>query len=232
MTLAGKAGAVLALAVLVGAAVAEAQPAGRRGGQTPVFIPEETRLDPGDLGRVVMYRYAQCVIGNRPARAERYLATLPGSPEAEEAARRLATNACLDAGQMRFSEPLFRAGVYDVAYRMRFAKDGPVDFAAAPAIDYLAGRGPALSDEERHAVGVRHLADCTVRTAPATSRALLLSRVASRAEAAGFDALAPAMGECLRDGQLRFSKAMFRGMIGEALYRLSVQVREGGGDIR
>ena len=170
-----------------------------------------------------MYRYAECVVDNSRTRVELYLTSFPGSKAARNSANGLAVDNCLSTGEMRFSESLFRSGAYDVLYRKKFQKAGPLDFSTAPTIDYAAGSDVEMYGDADSRIALRQIADCTVRKDPSASRALILSMVASKSEGAAFTQIVPSMGGCVREGsKLTFSKSVFRGVIGETLYRLSV----------
>jgi len=214
--------AVLSSALLC-APLAYAQRTGTRVGPSPAQIPEGAGASKEDRSRVAMYRYAECAVDNSRARVELYLQTFPGSEAAHKSANKLAVDDCLSVGEMRFSETLFRSGVYDVLYRRKFQKDGPVDFSAVPAIDYTLGSDVKAYGDTQSRIALRQIADCTVRKAPQESRTLILSMVASNAEGAAFTQIVPSMGGCVFEGsKLTFSKSVLRGVIGEALYRLSV----------
>lgn len=217
--------AFVSSALLLGS-TAHAQRTGTLVGSDPAQIPEGPRANPEDRVRIAMYRYAECVVGNSRARVERYLDTFPGSKVAHKMANSLAVDECLSSGEMRFSESLFRAGVYDVLYRRDFKTNGPVDFSSVPALDYAAGEAGA-NDREQSRVALRNIADCTVRNDPKASRALILSMVAGNAEANAFTTVVSSMSPCVMEGStLTFSKSVFRGVIGETLYRLSVAARQ------
>jgi hypothetical protein len=220
-------GSFIFCAVVAGALViatdGHAQWTGTRLGPDPVQIPESPSMSIADRARTAMYRYAECAVDNSRVRVESYLETFPGSEAAFKAANNLSIDNCLSTGEMRFSESLFRGGVYDVLYRKKFQKDGPRDLSAVPAIDYSVGSDVKVSGDAQSKIALRQIADCTVRKAPDASRALILSAVASNAEANAFGQIAPSMGPCVFEGsKLTFSKSVFRGVIGEALYRLSV----------
>jgi len=214
--------AVLSGALLLAPAT-HAQRVGSRLGPAPAQIPEGPGASKEDRARVAMYRYAECAVDNSRTRVELYLDTFPGSKAAHKAASSLSTDECLSSGQMTFNESLFRSGVYDVLYLKKFRKDGPVDFAAVPAIDYAAGSDAEAYGDPQPRVALRQIADCTVRKAPQEARKLILSMVASNAEGAAFAQIVPTVGGCVLEGfKLTFSKSVLRGVIGEALYRLSV----------
>lgn len=214
--------AVISVA-LVGAPLALAQRTGTHVGPSPAQIPEGAGVSKEDRARIAMYRYAECAVDRSRSRVELYLKTFPASKAAHKSANALSIDDCLSTGEMRFSEALFRSGAYDVLYRKNFQKEGAVDFSAVPAINYAAGRDAEPYGNTDSRIALRQIADCTVRKDPQASRALILSMVASKSEGAAFTQIVPAMSGCLLEGsKLSFSKSVFRGVIGETLYRLSV----------
>jgi len=189
--------------------------------KAPAQIPHGGKLDQADRARLAMYRYAECVFGRGPKRVEAYLDTFPGSKEAHTAANRLSDDDCLSSGEMTFNEPLFRGSVYDVLYKSRFKKIGPLNFDNVAAIDYALSTVNDIGGPNA-VVALRKVADCTVRKAPAASRELVLSMVATKGETDAFGQLVPHMSSCVtKDATLKFSKSVFRGVVGEVLYRLS-----------
>ncbi|HEV7340110.1 MAG TPA: hypothetical protein VGN68_00600 [Sphingopyxis sp.] len=158
---------------------------------------------------------------------ELYLKTAAGSKAAHKRANSLSVDDCLSTGEMRFNEFLFRGGVYDVLYQKDYRKVGPLDFAATPDVDYAAVGADALETPSPSHVALIQVADCTVRKAPEEARNLILSGVASKSEGVAFASIVPSMEGCLSQGsQLKFSKSVLRGVIGEALYRLSVRASQ------
>ncbi|ABF53018.1 hypothetical protein [Sphingopyxis alaskensis] len=207
----------------LGSQMAYAQATGTYVGPSPAQIPDRAGISKEDRARIAMYRYAECVVDKSRARVEKYLETFPGSKTARDSADRLAVDACLSTGHMRFSETVFRSGVYDVFYRKQFQKDGPVDFSAVLPIDYSTGGEVQPDAVVQPHVSLRRISECAVRKAPQESRELILSMVASNAEASALDKIVPSVGSCVAEGnQLVFSRSALRGVIGEVLYRLSV----------
>jgi hypothetical protein len=201
---------------------ANAQDTGSLIRKAPAQIPSGGALDPADRGRLAMYRYAECVFGRSRKSVEAYINTFPGSKEAHSVANRLADDDCLSSGEMSFNEQLFRGSVYDLLYKSRFKKGGPSDFAEVAPIDYTAGNADEDSGVDTK-IALREVADCTVRKSPPTARQLVLSMVATRAETDAFNQMVPHMSACVtKDVTLKFSKSVFRGVVGEVLYRLSV----------
>ncbi|RYD42070.1 MAG: hypothetical protein EOP63_13950 [Sphingomonadales bacterium] len=218
---------VVTIGVLAIAAAAHAQNTGTRIGPSPAQIPDHVGMSKDDRSRLAMYRYAECVVDRWRARVDAYLVTFPGSTQAREMANKLSVDECLSTGEMQFSESLFRGGIYDVLYRKRFQKEGALDFSAVPAIDYALGSEADAYSPAGPKITLRKLADCTVRKAPEDSRVLVLSMVASNGENSAFDKIVPSMSSCIVHGStVTFSKAIFRGVIGEALYRLSANASQ------
>ncbi len=201
---------------------ANAQDTGSLIRKAPAQIPSGGALDPADRGRLAMYRYAECVFGRGKKSVEAYLNTFPGSKEAHLIANRLADDDCLSSGEMRFNEPLFRGSVYDLLYKDRFKKTGPSDFVEVAPIDYTIGKAAEDGGADTK-IALRKVADCTVRKSPTVARQLVLSMIATRAETDAFNQMIPHMSACVtKDVTLKFSKSVFRGAVGEVLYRLSV----------
>ncbi len=214
-------------AALLCAPSAQAQRTGTRVGPPPAEIPDDLRLSDQDRARVAMYRYAKCAVEKNRSMIELYLKTAAGSKAAHKRANSLSVDDCLSTGEMRFNEFLFRGGVYDVLYQKDYRKVGPLDFAATPDVDYAAVGADALETPSPSHVALIQVADCTVRKAPEEARNLILSGVASKSEGVAFASIVPSMEGCLSQGsQLKFSKSVLRGVIGEALYRLSVRASQ------
>lgn len=214
-------------AALLCATSAQAQRTGSRVGPAPAQIPDNLRLSDQDRARVAMYRYAECAVEKNRSMIELYLTTAPGSKAAHKRANSLSVDDCLSTGEMRFNEFLFRGGVYEVLYQKDYRKAGPIDFTATPVIDYATVGGGALETPSPSHVALSQVADCTVRQSPQEARNLILSGVASKSEGIAFSSIVPSMEGCLSEGsQLKFSKSVLRGVIGEALYRLSVSASQ------
>lgn len=164
----------------------------------------------------IMRDFAQCVVQGYRSWVDRFLATAPGSPEAQRLAQRVAFNDCLLIGELRFQEPLLRGGMYEALYQRDYGRvEGP-NVSTAPAINY------DVRGATRDQVVLRRFADCVARENPAASRALVLSPVGQPSENAAFAALGETLSVCLVPGErAAFSRPILRGIIAEALYRLS-----------
>lgn len=187
-----------------------------------------------DRARQTMYAYAECVFRLSRKGVEKYLGTFPGSDAGRKIITRLATSDCLGSGELRFNDLLFRGGIYDLLYKTDFREAGPLSFADTPPVDYSTGEDRASNSTSLHDVAFREIADCTVRSGPAEARALVMTKVTTKAENKAFSAVVPHMSGCLNQNvTFKFSRAIFRGVISEALYRLSAASKvavKGGSD--
>lgn len=187
-----------------------------------------------DRARQTLYAYAECVFRISRKGVEKYLATFPGSGEARKVALRLSTPDCLGDGELRFNDSLFRGGIYDLLYKADFREAGPLNFTDTPPVDYSIGNDRASNSTSLHDVFIREVADCTVRSGPVEARALIMTKVTTKAESKAFSAVVPHMSGCLNQNvTFKFSKAILRGVVSEALYRLSAASKvavKGGSD--
>ena len=194
---------------------------GTRIGPPPAAIPD-TAKNSGQLSRQTLRGFAECSVRKDRARVERYLATIPGTSEAEKLGRGLSTDDCLSRGEIRFNEQLLRWSFYDLYYRQRFAGQGPVDFSAYPPFDLTSASAQSQSG------ALMEMGDCIVRKSGAGSRELALSPVTTKTEDRAFAALMPMISACVpKDSQVTFSKIVLRGLIVEALYKMSSNTADG-----
>lgn len=180
--------------------------------------------------RQLMDRFAACTVRRWKSGVVRYLASAPGSPEAEDMAKRLASDECLASGQIEISEPLYRAAAYEVMYRINFGRKAVSDFSSVPPINYAQSGKASPSPDLTAQATLRRLADCAVRQAPVEAQTLILSPIGGSEEAAAFSVITPFMSSCMAsDATVTFSKLSLRGFVGEVLYRLSVAARHDQG---
>jgi hypothetical protein len=216
----------LCLSVLACAAVM-AVPAHAQSGSRLDSQPPLTPTDPfSDDGiRILLDKFAACVISRHRKAVESYLETPPDSRESDRKWTSIALPECLSIGTLTLTDAGFRGAAYGRLYKSDFGKKGPEDFTSVPAVDYAAGLDPSRP-VDRTNIGIRALADCMARTAPVAAKSLILSRIASKEEKAAFSALGSAGAPCMRQGvTISFSKAALRALVGETLYRLSAASR-------
>lgn len=170
----------------------------------------------------VMNLYAGCLVKLRRRQVEKYLSRPPLGPETYKEGSKLSNDACMYHGTLRFRLEVLRGVLFENLYRADFKNTERFDFSAVPVIDYTGGViAPLPQETELHAALIG-FSDCAVRKNPVVTRDLIMSEVASKKEAAAFQQLAPKLGDCLIEGvELKFSRAVLRGAIAEALYRLT-----------
>lgn len=219
----------LVTAALLAAAVQETGSIIRPRGE-----PAEPRGGPesGAEARRVMVAYSRCLVLRNRRGVERFLAVTPGSAGWNEAGARTATTDCLYSGQLRFDAALFRGTLYEAMYRNEFASRPARDLAAAPAIQYAAD--PASLDErQRGWLALQNFGDCIVRASGPAAHGLIVAEPGTAGEQQAFVALTPTFRGCLTAGvELRFSRALIRGLVAESLYRLTEQSPRAAGATR
>ncbi len=194
-------------ALLLAATVAQVAPTGEYAGS-----PKEAEL--------AMAAFAACEV--RSASGKR--AALAYTREAEDTPSnypaRLANSPCARTGTtLRFNGQLFRMVLFPALYARDYRTASPlIDATKVPPTDYAREfDGP----QSAHTMAVRAFGDCVVRKDPATSREFVLSKPYSRIETAVIERLRPSLAACLPTGEVRFSRSVAHGAIGEALYKLT-----------
>ena len=176
------------------------------------------------FGEEIMQNYARCVVSAENHRSiDRFLATNPLSKKADKLGAQIATPSCLNRGTMSFPPALFRAALYDALYREAYGKANVLPTPDQPPLDIaneVESQDPA---DTKLYVSTRYFGDCIVRREAASVRALLKTNIESKEETASFQALQTSMGACLSNGnKIQFSRQMLRGLLAEALYKLTV----------
>jgi hypothetical protein len=214
--------AAIIVAASVAASPLAAQWTGTRAGPRPANVPD-SNLNKADLSRATMRSFAKCVIGVSRQRVIDYLDTFPGSKEALELANGLSRDDCLVAAELRFSEELFRWSLYDELYNSNFRNHDLAAIADIPETDFV-GMTKGLNAEQYQVVAIWQLGECTVRAAPKVSQTLVWSPIGSDSEAAAIQEIVPIVSGCVnKDNEIKFSKAVLRGVMAEALYKLAMK---------
>ena len=171
-----------------------------------------------------LQRYSDCVVKQSALTDEvaHYLRQPVTSAEATEATKALIVPRCLTTGggqtQMTMRGPLFRGALYEAIYRDRHARRA-VDFSTAAPLELAKeyDSEPVVED-----VYFRSFGDCVARGAAGPSRALVLSKSGTPQERDALTAIQPVLPDCLpKDQTLKFSRPILRGVIAEALVKLS-----------
>jgi hypothetical protein len=208
----------VALAALA-AAPASAQISGSRLGAREARVPADPTTPDGV--RQYVFEYVSCVAGKNRKALKGFLETPPNSAEADRFWASLRIDDCHSIGTLVLTDRGLRGAGYDKMYRLEFGKKGPTDFAGVAEIDYALGLDVA-KPVDRNAVALRTFSDCVVRANGEDAQALVLSKIATGAEAKAFDALKPYFKQCLAQGmEITFENGAIRGLVAESLYRLS-----------
>jgi hypothetical protein len=211
------------LAVVSGPAFAHRTMETRNLFQVPksAVISDEPGQSVADRGRIAMAQFARCVVDRRPALLERIL-RMPIGSQYQRKMGSLATDECLDNGQMSFQAILFRGALFAELWRRRVLADrsgekwGPV----MDPIDFKLSLQPNASDAAKLQFALQLFADCIVMRDRAAASDVVLLPIASKEQNEAYARLAPNLGACLPNGkQVKFSKPALEGILAEVLYR-------------
>ena len=167
-----------------------------------------------------MAAFAACEVKSAKGRAAAlaYTREVAGTPS--DYPQRLIKSPCAARGtSLRFQPELFRMALFPALYARDFGKAPAADIAAVAPLNIPAEFDGTPAEQT---VLVRNFGDCVVRRDPSASRTLVLSRLYSAEETAAINALKPTLSQCVAEGQeLRFSRSIVHGAVGEALYKLT-----------
>ena len=171
-----------------------------------------------DAGTVrITHRLATCLVRTQENRATAYVAR--GTPSADSPAyERFLDTRCLPAAGAPPLDPrLVRGAIYEAMYARDFPQGGPANFNGVPPLAPPdGGADPALD------AALLRFGECVARAAPADSRALLAAAPGSPEENGSITMLTPRLSPCIQNGlTVTFSAPILRGVIAEALYKLS-----------
>lgn len=190
------------------------------------------RSDDSLRGARVLWAFSDCLVRRQPDDVDAYLATAPGSPQANEIVADLVnqgrSSTCLGRagafriGEMRMTPRAFRGSLSEARYRSLYpdqpaaglARLEPIEIAT-PAFNARVTTAAEPVDEI-----IRIFGECVVAARPIEVDALIRTELGSDAEWAALDALYDAMDSCLWQGQsVEFNRENLRGALAEALYR-------------
>ena len=163
--------------------------------------------------------------------AEKLLAAVPDSAEAQSAAEWLAQSTdCLNNGELKFRGDLLRGPVAEYLFeRMQIAK--PSDWAKINIFKAPSASERASDDAgQRAAIAMVLFGQCVAEKDMDAVRGLLAARADSPQESAAFGKLSPIMGGCAEKGvSLKVNRMQLRGYLAEGAYRAMVtQSKESG----
>lgn len=242
----------LALACLNSALVGGTSAAQPTAGGTGTRIGPVVRHTPPNNSRQVASQFGECVVKKHRSQAVQWLEARTSEQRArlqpqvfdedclekEVEARDASIELTLPAEIAKFAiaEPLARDALEGI---------DPAALSKAPNLTYLApdpeayvpkSKKPSakqIADAEKSRqeanvdLAFEVYGECVVRQNPPAARQLLTSAVSSVAEANAFGALMPSFSECLpKNQQFTATRAMLRGTVALAYYRLSKAVQE------
>ena len=179
-----------------------------------------------DAARVVLQDFAQCLYARRPSSAERFMALPVDTKEYASAKKTLFDtlgDSCIEGdGSLQFSPSLLRGALFEAAYRKKFASQAPVAFVAEAEVSVAANYARPYSEDARKQIILQDFAMCVVKAAPSGARLLILTSPGTSRESIALTAISGHLGPCLtKDQKVELSKPSLRGIMAEALYRMS-----------
>ena len=206
---------------------------------TPTLAQENRGILPDAQARVIVQKYAQCVVRARPDRVRASLrAYFAGKKLPMPVVNDCAMTTAYDSTSISFSTDVYRYAMAEALYAADYGNAGPQMFDTVPLKPPpeteplneapLAAKPKLLqAAREAHdqAVAERYLlivADCITRTAPAETKALIMAPAQTSSETAAVAGLQPFLMQCLPEGQtVRLNRPKLRGVLALAAYRLS-----------
>ena len=181
--------------------------------------------------RSTLRQYGACVLDRYKGRVARMMAIAVDSDEYHRLSRAIVEgdgDACLSGGELSFGSAAFKAALFEAVYMRDFRFQEPDAIPPDLSSGYAALYQQPYSAEARNALALEQFGECVVRADARTARAVVLSDPGTSVEQDAFARVAPALGGCMPKGEkMELSKAIVRGAVAEALYRLSVAMRAG-----
>jgi hypothetical protein len=172
----------------------------------------------GDVVRGTINAYGRCLIARNRRGATAAVSAPSDSPAQNRLLEKVTSSACLEEGELRMPHALVRGAIYRALYRADYGRNEPT--LLVKPIDWSDGRSVDPSTATGYAVVLRQFADCVVRSNPSAARALTLAREQSPEEAATFDRMKPALGQCIPPrAKIAFSRSSLFSLLSEVLYR-------------
>lgn len=195
--------------------------------------------------RTILFEYGRCVVARSYRKAADYVLDM-SRVDFDERYGELRSPDCLmlatslnrDEISLRLPGDLLRFTVAEALVARDLANFDPARLATAqllafptpeaaadnprPARKYSAKELEEKKLDLRGRIAFWRYGDCIVRTDPHNARVLLRSKPTSAEETAAFNALMPALGGCVKQGdQIKSNRTMLRGTIALHYYRLA-----------
>lgn len=173
----------------------------------PLPDPEAVRL---------VRHLADCSIRASRPRVDNFISGGTPSPDSDKFLR-LLDDGCLPEGHPPVDARLVRGALFEALYNRDFPRATPADFAGRPALAAPEGGvNPPLD------ASLIRFGECIARAAPADAHRLVTAAPGGAEESSAIGALSPRLAPCMQQGlRVTFSAPMLRGVVAEALYKLS-----------
>lgn len=194
---------------------------------------EEERAN--EASRVVVFdvleRTGKCLVNVDAKDSMALLTTMPGTPASDRAINNLQRHLpdCLGIGvqvtkfygtiEVQLSGTALMGAVAQALYRVQFTSRPPSSLAIPASVAPI--MPPASAEKYRQLLASYVFAQCLANAHPDAVRRLVLSKVGSREESAGFSQVQQFMGPCVY-GPVKADRNSLRLMLAQALYRWSV----------
>ena len=179
---------------------------------------------------------AECTVGQAHGSVVALLRTLPGSPEEDKAAHRIAPifNACgAELDISRWSQGLYNGraalAAAEVGRELAKGRSAGSDGAVTPWYNAaIAGKAPGLGYDAT-SLGMQAFGTCVVGAARDPSARLVASAAGSVEERAAIAAIKPVLAGCIAQGKpMHMTLDQLRLMVAEPLYHVITDGRSAG----
>ena len=176
--------------------------------------------------RLVLFNFAQCIYARKSSGVERLMQLPIDTPEYEALYKVLfdgVGDSCIEGdGSLKFTDGLLRGALFEAAYIKKFGSkrfnDLTLEQTASTGVTYSQPMSPVAQTQAL----LQSFARCVVLLDTPSVRSLILASPGGSRENILTSALAPKLGQCLITGQkVEFSKPSLRGILAEALYRMT-----------
>ena len=182
-------------------------------GALPAVV-SNRKMSDDDKARQITNDFAVCMAKTATKRVE-YALGLNSLVASYRALTKIADPDCLVGKELLMPPRLLRGALFRALYIRDFGKAAPT--GSPVRIDYAAEA--EANHDERDLATATAFGSCIAKLNPEASRAFVMSAVATPEERVAIDSLRPAMGDCLRDGTLKLSRAVLQSIMSEVLYR-------------
>lgn len=218
-------GALFAMVFSSGATAASVQ-AQDTGSLINKYKPAQLKSAGGQAAaRAALEDYAACQVGRQPTRLAKLLTTRVDTDEYVKLMNSLlGIDACISSGTLVVTTNTHRGALFQALYNRQFKTTAPLEFSDIQS-GYRAIYPEQPSAEALGSIALVSFGECVTKADPRTVRDLMLSSTGTASEDMAFINLQPNLNACMPEGkQLTFSKAILKGILAEAIYRLSMAV--------